>query len=174
MRRKDDKNQCDTLESERFERSDSQFRFSGCESELKDRLRALIGGEPVASFARRCGMDETLIRKYLRGSQPSAKNLAVIARVAGVTTDWLATGEGVRTRAELAALQRGRGAEGLLPPDHPHARRWAALIQLVEEEPDEARRDSILSDLLTRAQEAAELAQLRRAVLALTRDRKAG
>ncbi len=119
-------------------------------------------------------MDETLIRKYLRGSQPSAKNLAVIARVAGVTTDWLATGEGVRTRAELAALQRGRGAEGLLPPDHPHARRWAALIQLVEEEPDEARRDSILSDLLTRAQEAAELAQLRRAVLALTRDRKAG
>ncbi|MFZ5510870.1 helix-turn-helix domain-containing protein [Thermomonas sp.] len=169
MSQKSKSNQCHSSESEPTVSSDSQFRFSTQESELKDRIRAIIGSDSIAAFARRCGFDETLVRKYLKGSQPSARNLAIMAHVAGVTIDWLATGQGVRTRSELLALQRGQAADGLLPPDHPHARRWARLIELVEQEPDPDRRDAILADLYARAQEAAELAQLRRVVQALAK-----
>lgn len=151
-------------ESEHRTESEHQFRFQRAESELRERVREIVGAESVAAFARRCGFSETLVRKYLRGSLPSSANLTKMATVAGVTVDWLATGQGVRTRAELLALQRKPSAGGLLPPDHPHARRWAKLIELVEQIDDAERRDEMIAELFARAQEVSELAALRRAV----------
>jgi len=153
--------------SERLTESEHQFRFEAGKSELRDRVREVIGDEPVAAFARKCGFSETLVRKYLRGSLPSSENLTTIARVAGVTIDWLATGKGIRTRAELVALQRIRGADGLLPAEHPHARRWAKLIELVEQIDDPERRDAMVADLFARAQEASDIAALRKTVAEL-------
>lgn len=167
MKDKTERNQSHSIGSERVTDSEPGFRFSGSESELKDRIRQIVGNEPVAAFARRCGFSETLVRKYLRGSVPSSDNLAKMADVSGVTVDWLATGRGVRTRSELLALQRQRGPEGLLPSDHPHAKRWAKLIALVEQIDEPDRRDAMLAELFARAQEAADIAALRQEVAAL-------
>ena len=63
------------------------------DTELKVRIREIIGDEAGAAFARRCGFPESLLRKYLNGSQPSVRNLVVMARAAGVSVEWLATGK---------------------------------------------------------------------------------
>ena len=65
---------------------------------LSLRLRDVIGDEPVSSFARRCGIGESLVRKYLRGAQPNARNLVLLADTAGVTLDWLAAGRMPRVK----------------------------------------------------------------------------
>ena len=70
------------------------------DTELKARIREIIGDEAGAAFARRCGIPESLLRKYLNGSQPSVRNLVVMARAAGVSVEWLATG-----RREKAGAQ---------------------------------------------------------------------
>lgn len=137
--------------------------------DLIDRIRAAIGDEPVAAFARRCGFGESLLRKYLQGSEPSASNLAKIADAAGVTVDWLATGRGPRTRAELLNKQENqRDSASLDALAGPHARRWAKLIELVETAPTPEEAEALLDDLFARAREKAELAALRRAVAELT------
>lgn len=150
------------------------------DGELGQRLRAWRQalGLTQAQMAERLGLHIGVLKKYETGQNtPGGEALAAYART-GVNMNWLLTGEGEMFPRKAPEPQPETSQEqafaGFLPPDHPHARRWAALIQLVEEEPDEARRDAILADLYARAQEAAELAQLRRAVLALTRDRKAG
>ena len=56
------------------------------------RLRETIGDEPISSFARRCGIGESLVRKYLHGSQPNALNLVLLADTGRVALDWLAAG----------------------------------------------------------------------------------
>ena len=56
------------------------------------RLRETIGDEPVSSFARRYGIGESLVRKYLHGSQPNALNLVLLADTGRVALDWLAAG----------------------------------------------------------------------------------
>lgn len=71
------------------------------------RLKGLIGTESVSSFSRRCGLGESLLRKYLAGSQPNAQNLIFIADAAGVTIDWLAAGRLPKTRAEVRNAQAG-------------------------------------------------------------------
>ena len=45
--------------------------------------------KPVA-FARKCGLRESLMRKYLSGSIPGADKLAKIAIANHVSMDWLA------------------------------------------------------------------------------------
>jgi len=59
---------------------------------IVDRLNIVIGEEPVAAFARRVGISNSLLRKYLEGSQPGADNLSLIARACGCTLDWLIDG----------------------------------------------------------------------------------
>ncbi|MDN3519557.1 hypothetical protein QWY84_18265 [Aquisalimonas lutea] len=44
------------------------------------------------SFANACGLSDSLIRKYLAGSLPGLDKVVVIAREAGVSVEWLATG----------------------------------------------------------------------------------
>ena len=136
---------------------------------LSERIRLAIGDEPVAAFARRCGFGESLLRKYLQGSEPSATNLAKIADAAGVTVDWLATGRGPRTRAELLKNEENQSDSASLDAlAGPHARRWAKIIELVESAPNPEEAEALLNEFLARAREKTELAELRRAVRDLT------
>lgn len=127
------------------------------------RLRECIGDEPVASFARRCGIPEANLRNYLTGTnKPVYDRLAAIAEVAGVTLDWLATGRGPKRRAD---------AQVPVTPDisaSPYARRWEKIMALVEGIEDEEERSAFLDELFARARQTAELAELRQAVKTLT------
>ena len=173
------KNHIDGEESERLPSSDSRVPILGTESELKDRIREIIDGEAVAAFARRCGITESLVRKYLSGSQPSVENLVLLASTAGVSVEWLATGRGIRRAADMRkaekALQAGafRVIEGEARPltaeDMADSlpRRLSALATLVDglESPQE--QAALLDDLLSRAQNAAEMHALKQAVAEL-------
>lgn len=76
---------------------------------FSERLRELIGNAPVTVFARRVGLSEALIRKYLNGSEPSLSRANQIAREANCSLEWLATGCGYRYRqaevVDMAALE---------------------------------------------------------------------
>ncbi|EXI82131.1 MAG: helix-turn-helix protein [Candidatus Accumulibacter appositus] len=73
-------------------------------SALAARLKAVIGEESVSSFARRCGMAESVLRTYLRdGRMPPLDRALAIAAAAGVSVDWLATGRGARAFAQVTA-----------------------------------------------------------------------
>lgn len=92
--------------------TDAGVRIRSSEYELKDRLRLAIGDEPGNAFARRAGVAESVLRKYLAGAQPSADRLVAMADAAGVSIEWLAAGRGPRKGAaggvavHLADLQR--------------------------------------------------------------------
>lgn len=56
---------------------------------------ALEGQGSVKAFARRVGISGTMLQSYLRGeSDPSRQRLIDIAVLAGVSVEWLATGNG--------------------------------------------------------------------------------
>jgi transcriptional regulator with XRE-family HTH domain len=130
------------------------------------RLRECIGDEPVASFARRCGFSEGLIRAYLKDDKrPGMDKLVRMADAAGVTVDWLATGRGPRTRAEAREAAQNQGDSASLDAlAGRHARRWSKLIELVESAPSPEEAEAILDELFARARREAELAELRKAV----------
>jgi transcriptional regulator with XRE-family HTH domain len=92
--------------------SDSARPIRSVESDaFVDRLREVIGDESVSSFARRCNIGESVIRGYLAdGKRPGVDYLIALADAGNVTIEWLATGLGPRTRAELSALLDRAGA----------------------------------------------------------------
>lgn len=83
-----------TSESERPINSGGAVPIHRRETELKDRLAEVIGDESQASFGRRCGIGESLLRKYLAGTQPGADKLQALAEAGGVNIEWLVTGRG--------------------------------------------------------------------------------
>lgn len=134
------------------------------------RLRECIGDEPVASFARRCGFSEGLIRAYLKDDKrPGMDKLVRMADAAGVTVDWLATGRGPRTRAEAREAAQNQGDSASLDAlAGPHARRWAKIIEMVESAPTPEEAEALINEFFARARQQAELAELRQAVRDLT------
>lgn len=66
--------------------------LSELKREFPRRLRECIGDRSVHSFATACGLSDSLIRKYLSGSLPGLDKVVIIAREAGVSVEWLATG----------------------------------------------------------------------------------
>jgi len=72
---------------------------------LTSRIRAVIGDKKVTWFATECGVGESTLRNILNGALPRTDILVSIARAGGVTVDWLATGQGPKTRADLRAAQ---------------------------------------------------------------------
>lgn len=48
----------------------------------------------VNALARKAGIAQSTIRPYFEGSEPKRPHLVAIARAAGVSVSWLATGEG--------------------------------------------------------------------------------
>jgi len=60
-----------------------------------DRLQRAKGGLSTNAFAQKCGISESIFRKYLAGvSVPGADKLVDIARAGRVSLVWLATGQG--------------------------------------------------------------------------------
>lgn len=85
--------------------SDSSKRRE-LERGFAERLKASIGDENQAAFARKCGISEGALRKYAKGALPGLEILVEIARTAGVSVHWLATGEGPKhLPAEKADLE---------------------------------------------------------------------
>lgn len=70
---------------------------------LADRLQMIIGKESIASFARRSGVGESLIRKYLNGALPNSSNLVLLADAAKCYVDWLACGRPPIMRNDLTS-----------------------------------------------------------------------
>ncbi|MCF8005327.1 MAG: helix-turn-helix domain-containing protein [Chromatiaceae bacterium] len=73
------------------------------------RLAEIKGGMSTLGFAQKCGISESIFRKYLAGtSVPGADKLVEISQTAQVSLRWLATGEGrrdgVEDRLDLAML----------------------------------------------------------------------
>lgn len=92
-----------------------------------ERLQSLIGEAGISAFARKVGLNEALIRKYLKGSEPGLARANQIAMGANCSLEWLATGCGylyrqaeVVDREVLGAAQqllREQQPEILLPDD---------------------------------------------------------
>ncbi|AXY02826.1 XRE family transcriptional regulator [Vibrio alfacsensis] len=71
-----------------------------------ERLATLIGQESISGFARRVDVSEALIRKYLKGSEPSLTKANQIAMRANCSLEWLATGCGYLYRqAEVVDME---------------------------------------------------------------------
>lgn len=150
--------------------SDFLVTFAPIENDqsIADRIKILIGDEFVSAFARRCGMGESLIRKYLAGAQPNAINLVTIANARGVTVDWLATGREPKYRKDVvAALQRAQEPE---PAPDQASGELAELVAIYKDAPPEGRnallalaraiRDRTLRAWLAAGQTIAETASL--------------
>ncbi|ELL6061418.1 helix-turn-helix transcriptional regulator [Shigella sonnei] len=60
---------------------------------FKDRLKEAMGSISNHAFARKCGLSEASIRKYIRGeSYPTIDNAAKLAAACDVSLGWLLTG----------------------------------------------------------------------------------
>lgn len=91
----------------RAENDDDAIRAFG------ERLLKTIGAESKRSFARRCGFSDGLLSAYLKGEKaPGMRHLVMIAKAAGVSLDWLATGCDGRG-AEVEARLPGRALDGV-------------------------------------------------------------
>ncbi|MGY5449420.1 XRE family transcriptional regulator [Agarivorans sp. MS3-6] len=75
-------------------------------SQFSERLQELMGEQSVSGFARKVELNESLIRKYLKGSEPSLSKANQIAQKANCSLEWLATGEGYQYRkAEVVDME---------------------------------------------------------------------
>lgn len=66
---------------------------------IADRIASLMDERSEAAFARKCGISQPLLRKYLTGSQPRIDKLLSISEATGVTLMWLATGQEPKFRS---------------------------------------------------------------------------
>lgn len=107
-----------------------------------DRLGFLIGDGTVSDFARQVGLGESLIRKYLKGSEPSLARAYQIAQGCRCSLEWLASGEGYPYRrsemVDLDAMQKALaivanepGMSTLTLPDEDTLIRIVAVYQLL-------------------------------------------
>lgn len=87
-----------------------------------ERLQSLIGEMSVSAFARKVGLSEALIRKYLKGAEPGLARANQIAMGANCSLEWLATGCGYLYRqAEVVDREALAAAQQLLGEQQPGA-----------------------------------------------------
>jgi len=85
-----------------------------------ERLQNLIGEMSVSAFARKVGLSEALIRKYLKGAEPGLARANQIAMGANCSLEWLATGCGYLYRqAEVVDRDAMTAAQQLLREQQP-------------------------------------------------------
>lgn len=101
-----------------------------------------MAGESGYSFAKKCGMAESLIRKYLSGeSLPGLDKLVTIADAADVRVGWLANNEGPKEKGASAEAPfysgEGFGWDASLMTD---------IVEAVEEVLEELREKLIPSE----------------------------
>lgn len=74
---------------------DEKIRFG-------ERLKTAIGNESMLSFAKRCGLSDTLIGRYIKGtSYPSVDKLPQIAKACGKPISWFFSEEQNQTTAQM-------------------------------------------------------------------------
>lgn len=98
--------------------------------------------------------------------EPSKTLLLLISKLYGPAIEWVERGEGTMDGMETAPPPAPH------PADDPRARRWEALRDVVEGIDDEAKRSAVLDELFARAQDAAEIAALRKEVERLSEARR--
>ena len=87
-----------------------------------ERLQSLIGEGSISAFARKVGLSEALIRKYLKGAEPGLARANQIAMGANCSLEWLATGCGYLYRqAEVVDREALGAAQQLLREQQPEA-----------------------------------------------------
>ncbi|MBL0628347.1 XRE family transcriptional regulator [Aeromonas jandaei] len=85
-----------------------------------ERLQSLIGEGSISAFARKVGLSEALIRKYLKGAEPGLARANQIAMGANCSLEWLATGCGYLYRqAEVVDREALGAARQLLREKQP-------------------------------------------------------
>ncbi|MBL0604239.1 helix-turn-helix transcriptional regulator [Aeromonas dhakensis] len=85
-----------------------------------ERLQSLIGTGSVSAFARKVGLSEALIRKYVKGAEPGLGKANQIAMAANCSLEWLATGCGYLYRqAEVVDREALEAAGSLLQEQKP-------------------------------------------------------
>ena len=67
-----------------------------------ERLKELIGDQPVGRFAAEVGLGDNLVRKYLGGATPGLDKFVQICNAKGVNPEWLAWGRGPKYLVEGA------------------------------------------------------------------------
>ena len=162
-------NQQLTVESQLVGRASQKVGIRDGESQLAARVREAIGDSSVTAFGRRCGIGESVLRKYLHGAVPSSDNLVAIADAANVSIEWLAAGRGpkqrgaaqatapihapapavqldtrILTRAVTAVQEGLAGLKRPLPPDK-HAALIMAAYELILEDEQQAAAAEITS-----------------------------
>lgn len=68
---------------------------AGFVSPFVDRLRQAMGSTSQAVVAKRADVSTSAMTRYMQGSIPGVDVAARLARVCGVSLEWLATGDGV-------------------------------------------------------------------------------
>ncbi|MEO8119211.1 MAG: helix-turn-helix domain-containing protein [Rhodoferax sp.] len=127
------KNQSLSKESELRIKPTAAVRIPDQESELANRLRDAIGDESVVAFGRRCGINESTLRKYFYGTLPNIENLVAIADAANVTIEWLAAGRGPKQRGASASAAPALPASGSNDFAETDLDRLTTAIEAVEE-----------------------------------------
>lgn len=105
-----------------------------------ERLRVLIGTDSVSAFARRVELGESLIRKYLKGSEPTLSRAQQIAELTGCSLEWLASGRGspenptdvidlVAMKAAIGIMRQEAGLEEEEAPEDDGLIRTVAVYQ---------------------------------------------
>jgi transcriptional regulator with XRE-family HTH domain len=61
---------------------------------VAERLRGLIGNREIRAFAEQAGLSEGTLRNLMKGGVPKLDSFMKIASAAGVSVEWLATGQG--------------------------------------------------------------------------------
>ena len=146
------KNHALSVESHLQAAQAGRVAFPKTESQLSDRVREAIGEVSVAAFSRKCGIGDSVLRKYLGGAVPSTENMVAIADAANVSIEWLAAGRGPKQRVAalsavappvvfddlkrlstaISAVEEGlRAIQRQLPPDR-HAQLIAAAYDFLE------------------------------------------
>ncbi len=97
--------------------SDVASEFTQKDGEFSQRLGSIIESfGSTHAFAKKAGVSDTMLRKYLSGSSPGLDNLLLIADAGGVTLDWLARVL-VPAKKPLRKNQISVPAKDLVPSD---------------------------------------------------------
>lgn len=94
------------------------------EGTFAQRLEIAMADQSALAFAKKCGISDSLVRKYLHGSLPGLAKLVVLAKVGNVRVGWLATGE--MPMMEVGDVPLDRAHDNELKADH----QKAALAEL--------------------------------------------
>lgn len=142
---------------------------------FKERFAEALGDESIYAFAKRTGISESLIRKYLNGSSvPGLDNAALIARSLGASLDWMTTSKGQmrleqdgpepstpaldlpRLMDAVETVEAGLQAAHRNMKPRPKAELVALVYQALEEEDTPTKLLRLVKDVIARTQQQSE------------------